>query len=77
MKTTTFPLCESIRNCGKLPRKSCWKAKAFPSFVEQSIRENIQRRQLQSEFVQRGLLSSETARQNNAYLSADTVVGRT
>ena len=76
MKTATFPPLRVNPELRQAAEKILLEGESLSSFVEQSIRENIQRRQLQSEFVERGLLSREAARQNNAYLSADTVVGQ-
>lgn len=76
MKTATFPPLRVNPELRLAAEKILLEGESLSSFVEQSIRENIQRRQLKREFVERGLLSREAARQNNAYLSAETVVGR-
>lgn len=76
MKTAHFPPLRVNPELRQAAENIFLEGESLSSFVEQSIRENIQRRQLQSEFVERGLLSRDAARQNNAYLSADTVVGR-
>jgi len=76
MKTATFPPLRVNPELRHAAEKILLEGESLSSFVEQSIRENIQRRQLQTEFIERGLLSRDAARQNNAYLSAEAVVGR-
>ena len=76
MKTAPFPPLRVNPELRQAAEKILLEGESLSSFVEQSIRVNLQRRQLQGEFVERGLLSIEAARQNNAHLSADTVVGR-
>jgi predicted transcriptional regulator len=49
---------------------------SLSSFVEQSIRDGVQRRQAQREFVARGLRSRESARRTGDYVSATKVVAR-
>jgi hypothetical protein len=42
-------------------------------FVEDSVREGIERRRLRSEFVARGLASRDEAKHSGEYFSADQV----
>jgi predicted transcriptional regulator len=46
------------------------------SFVEQSIRDSIERRRNQQEFLARGLASRDKARATGEYVPADVVIGR-
>jgi len=50
------------------------EGETLSSFVEQSIRSNIARRQAQSEFIARGLASREEARQSGVYFAAGEVL---
>ncbi len=43
------------------------------SFVEQSVRDQVARRQMQREFIARGLASREDARRTGLYFGADAV----
>ena len=44
------------------------------SFVEQSLRANIERRRAQQEFIARGLASRNEVRRNGEYIPAEDVV---
>jgi predicted transcriptional regulator len=46
---------------------------SLSSFVEQSLRAQVTRRQLQNEFVARGLASRDEARRSGEYVDADVV----
>ena len=76
MKAATFPPLRVNQELRQAAKKILLDGESLFSFVEQSIRENIQRRQLKSVFIERGLFYREAAQQNNAYLSADTIVSR-
>ncbi|MBP6224965.1 MAG: prevent-host-death protein [Rhizobacter sp.] len=43
-------------------------------FVESSVRASVERRRAQAEFVARGLLSRDQARQTGDYVDADVVL---
>ena len=47
---------------------------SLSSFVEQSIRSNIARRQTQREFIARGLASRDEAKQSGDYFSSEQVL---
>jgi hypothetical protein len=49
---------------------------SLSSFVEQSIRESIERRKNQREFIARGLRSRDAARRTGSYVKSDAVIGR-
>jgi hypothetical protein len=76
MKTATFPSLRVTPEFRQAAEQVLQEGESLSSFVEKSIRENITRRQLQSEFVARGLASREHARETGGYVSADAVLGR-
>ena len=76
MKTATFPSVRVAPEFRQAAEQVLEKDESLSSFVEQSIRENIIRRQLQREFVARGLASGERARETGRYVGADEVLGR-
>ena len=76
MKTATFPSLRVEPEFRQAAEQVLQEGESLSSFVEESIRENISRRQLQSEFVARGLSSREHARVTGKYVSADAVLGR-
>lgn len=46
------------------------------SFVEQSVRDSVKRRQLQKEFLARGLASRDESARGGIYVDADVVLDR-
>jgi len=76
MKTSTFPSLRVAPEFRQAAEQVLQEGETLSSFVEESIRENIARRQLRSEFVSRGLASREHARETGTYIGADAVLGR-
>lgn len=76
MKTATIP---SLRVDPKLRDAAegvLQEGETLSGFVEQSIREGIERRHAQREFIARGMRSREEARRSGKYVAAAAVVGR-
>ena len=76
MKSATFPSLRVAPEFRKAAEQVLREGESLSSFVEASIRDNITRRQLQSEFIARGLTSRDHARETGGYVSADAVCGR-
>ena len=76
MKTATFPSLRVTPELRQAAEQILQEGETLSSFVEQSIRESIGRRQVQQEFIARGLRSRDEARQTGKYASADAVIGR-
>ena len=76
MKTATFPSLRVDPEFRQAAEQVLREGESLSSFVEASIRENIARRQLQAEFLARGLASRDRSRETNTYVSADAVLGR-
>jgi predicted transcriptional regulator len=76
MKTATFPSLRVEPELREAAEQALLEGETISSFVEQSIRDNIERRRHQREFIARGLASREEARQTGAYVEADAVLGR-
>ncbi len=76
MKTATFPSLRVTAEFRQAAEQVLLEGESLSSFVEESIRENIARRQLQSEFVTRGLAARNRAQETRRYLSSDEVLGR-
>jgi predicted transcriptional regulator len=76
MKTATFPSLRVTPELRQAAEQILKEGETLSSFVEQSIRESIGRRQIQQEFIARGLRSRDNARQTGKYASADAVIGR-
>ncbi|PKO88568.1 MAG: prevent-host-death protein [Betaproteobacteria bacterium HGW-Betaproteobacteria-12] len=76
MKTATFPPLRTTPELRQAAEQILEEGETLSSFVEQAIRESIERRQHRQEFIARGLLSRDNARQSGKYVSADNVIGR-
>jgi len=76
MKTATFPAVRVNPELRQAAEEILQEGETLSSFVEQSIRENIERRQFQHAFITRGLRSRDKARQTGRYVSADAVIGQ-
>ena len=76
MKTATFPSLRVAPEFRQAAEQVLQEGESLASFVVESIRDNISRRQLQSGFVARGFSSRERARLTGEYVSADAVLGR-
>lgn len=76
MKTATFPSLRVTPEFREAAEQVLHEGETLSSFVEASIRESITRRQLQGEFIARGLAARDAARESGRYASADAVLGR-
>ena len=76
MKTATFPSLRVDPELREAAEQSLQEGETISAFVEQSIRESIDRRRHQREFIARGLASRDDARRTGKYVSADAVLGR-
>ena len=75
-KTATFPAVRVNAELRRAAEEILQDGETLSGFVEQSIRENVERRQFQQAFVARGLRSRDSARQSGRYVSADAVIER-
>jgi len=76
MKTANFPSLRVDPELRQAARDVLREGESLSSFVEQSIRANVERRRAQGEFLARGLVSRDSARATGAYVSSDAVLGR-
>ena len=76
MKTATFPPLRTTPELRQAAEQILEEGETLSGFVEQAIRESIERRQNRQEFIARGLLSRENARRSGKYVSAESVIGR-
>ncbi len=74
MKTATFPSLRVDPELREAAEDVLQDGESLSGFVEQSIRESIDRRRAQNEFIARGLRSREDARRTGKYVNADAVV---
>ena len=74
MKTATIPSLRVNPELRRAAEQVLHKDETLSSFVEQSVRANIERRQLQTEFIKRGLASRDEARLTGEYFTAETIM---
>jgi predicted transcriptional regulator len=76
MKTATIPSLRVAPELRTAAEDVLEEGETLSSFVEQSIRDGVQRRLAQREFIARGLKSRNAAIRNQDYVPAGRVLGR-
>jgi len=76
MKAATLPSLRVDPELRDAAEEVLEQGESLSSFLEQSIRESIERRQAQREFIARGLRSRDEARRTGKYVKSDAVIGR-
>lgn len=74
MKTATIPSLRVAPELREAAESVLQQGETLSSFVEQSVRAQIQRRRFQQEFIARGLSSREEAKRTGEYYSAEEVL---
>lgn len=73
MKTASMPSLRVDPALREAAESVLHEGESLSSFMEQSLRDEVTRRQLQREFLARGLASRDKARRTGEYFEADTV----
>jgi predicted transcriptional regulator len=76
MKSATIPSLRVDPELRTAAEDVLEEGETLSSFVEQSIRDGVQRRQAQREFIARGLSSGNAARRSRKYVPAPKVLAR-
>jgi hypothetical protein len=74
MKSATFPSLRVDPALRQAAEDVLQEGESLSSFVEQSVRTQIERRTSQHEFVARGLASRDKARREGGYVSSAAVL---
>lgn len=74
MKSATIPSLRVAPELREAAEQVLQEGETLSGFVEQSLRENIARRQMQREFITRGLASGDESRQSGEYFQAVDVL---
>ena len=74
MKTATLPPLRVEPELRIAIEKLLENGQSLSAFVEQSVRESVERRQRQQAFIERGLLAAKEARESGVYHSPDEVI---
>ena len=73
MKSSTFPSLRVEPELREAAESVLRDGETLTSLIETSVRETIQRRRVQEEFIARGLRSREDAQRTEIYHSAESV----
>ena len=73
MKTASIPSLRVDPELREAAQAVLREGESLSSFMEQSLRDQVTRRQLQHEFVARGLASRDEARRTGEYFEAESV----
>ena len=76
MKTDTIPYLRVDPELCRSAEGVLREGESLSGFVDQAIRQAIAFRQAQQEFIARGLIARDQARQTGSYVEAAPVVGR-
>jgi predicted transcriptional regulator len=74
VKTATIPSLRVEPELREAAEGVLQEGESLSSFVEQSIRTNIERRRVQKEFIARGLASRDESKRTGQYVSAEEVL---
>lgn len=74
MKSATIPPLRVTPDLRQDAESVLREGESLSSFVEDSLRRQIERRKLQSEFIARGLAARESARSSGQYASKDELM---
>lgn len=74
MKSATFPSLRVEPELREAAEKALTPGESLSQFVEEAVREKIRRRQLQDDFIARGLESLREAERTGEYYSSDEVL---
>ncbi|MGQ0442142.1 MAG: YlcI/YnfO family protein [Methylophilaceae bacterium] len=75
MKTATIPALRVEPKLREAAESVLATNETLSSFVEESLRANIEKRLYQQAFIARGLTSRDEAKRTGEYYSAETVLG--
>ncbi|MGH8191468.1 MAG: YlcI/YnfO family protein [Rhodanobacteraceae bacterium] len=73
MKTATLPSLRVDPELRQSAEAVLRKGESLSSFMEQSLRDEVNRRRMRSEFLARGIASRNQARRKSEYIEADVV----
>jgi predicted transcriptional regulator len=74
MKTSTLPAVRVAPELRAEVESLLGEGESLSQFVEAAVRASVERRQVQAEFIARGLRSRDESRRTGAYVEADVVL---
>ena len=75
MKTATLPSLRVSPELRQAAEAALREGESLSSFMEQSLRDEVNRRRTQAEFIARGLAAREEAQRTGVYYTVDEVMG--
>lgn len=76
MKTAAIPAVRVSPELRQAAEKLLQSGETLSGFVEEAVRRNVEFRQAQQEFLERGLRSAAAAKKSGKYVSASAVLGK-
>ena len=76
MKSAAIPAVRVPPELRHAAEELLQSGETLSGFVEEAVRRNVEFRQAQKTFIERGLASAETARESGKYVSSATVLGK-
>ena len=76
MKTAAIPAVRVSPELRQAAEELLQAGETLSAFVEESVRRNVEFRQAQKSFIERGLASGEAARRSGKYMSASATLGK-
>lgn len=74
MKTATLPPLRVAPELRQAAEAVLREGESLSSFMEQSLRDEVNRRRMQAEFIARGLAAREDAKRTGVYYTVDEVM---
>jgi len=76
MKTAAIPAVRVSPELRRAAEDLLQAGETLSGFVEDAVRRNVEFRQAQKAFIERGLASADAARQSGKYVSSEEVLGK-
>lgn len=76
MKTAAIPAVRVPPELRHAAEELLHSGETLSGFVEEAVRRNVEFRQAQKDFIERGLASAEAAKTSGKYVSSATVLGK-
>jgi predicted transcriptional regulator len=76
MKTAAIPAVRVSPQLRQAAEELLQAGETLSGFVEEAVRRNVEFRQAQKDFIERGLASAEAARKSGKYVSSAVLLGK-
>lgn len=76
MKTASIPAVRVPPELRQAAEELLQAGETLSGFVEEAVRRNVEFRQTQKAFIERGLASAEAARKSGKYVSSAALLGK-